>query len=683
MAAAEIIDADPAAEADAGAGGGASSARGGGSRFVINYQQPLDRFSRRGCPAFAAQPNSRAAGTGRWIAFATDPRLPLRLKALRTLTRTGVLGLMAVEEWTVQRPPGSDVEQAVVVVRQPAGDTYMDARLSSQGPMPERVFIDHFLKPLVETLNEMHNLGLTHGGIRPNNIYACKDQDRPVLGECVTVPPGYDQPAVFETIDRAAAHPLGRGDPTILDDIYALGVTSVYLLVGRATVTETDVKAILHKKLEKSSFAALTDTYKVPPSVVEVLRGMLQDDPRDRWNLSDIEGWFKGAANTRKIRLPQGAAWPVDFDGRNHFTARALSFTLGACPETMRVLEFLKGRAFKNWLSRGLGDEKLQAKVEEVYNQRKRAEVEKAADIVAVTCMQLHAYGPLHWKGVSVNPHGIGTMMVGMIHQEGLPELLAELIRSNLPISWLSLQPEADGFVAAHVLLSKAAGLASRSGWGFGIERAVYELCPTSRCLSPILGGRMVVSVEDLLPALDEVAQEAGTPFLPIDRHLVAFIMAHRKDFTLSLLEGIDSQEQTQRIIAALRILAFVESKLGIGPFPDLNRLFGNLLQPNIDAVLRPRRRKELARRAEQAIQKQNLSAILDIFQDREMFDKDRREFQEARFRFQSNASMIATLETAAPLIDQEAEFAGSKWAFYVSMMLSTAACASTVWFMM
>ena len=54
-----------------------------------------------------------------------------------------------------------------------------------------------------------------------------------VIGENLTSPPGYDQPSIFEPIERAMSHPAGRGVGTSRDDIYAMGVTIGILVLGQ------------------------------------------------------------------------------------------------------------------------------------------------------------------------------------------------------------------------------------------------------------------------------------------------------------------------------------------------------------------------------------------------------------------------------------------------------------------
>ena len=80
----------------------------------------------------------------------------------------------------------------------------------------------------------MHRAGLTHRAIRSDNLFFRDAADGPAtLDECLSAPPGRNQPDAFEPIESAMAWPHGRGDGTLASDMFALGVTVVTLLSGR------------------------------------------------------------------------------------------------------------------------------------------------------------------------------------------------------------------------------------------------------------------------------------------------------------------------------------------------------------------------------------------------------------------------------------------------------------------
>ena len=105
--------------------------------------------------------------------------------------------------------------------------------------MSEEAISRNFIEQAVATLREMHSQGMTHRAIRPTNLFYDNPKSAQatiLLGECLSAPPAMGQSAVYETPETAMAPPTGRGFGTISDDLYALGVTILALLTGKAPV---------------------------------------------------------------------------------------------------------------------------------------------------------------------------------------------------------------------------------------------------------------------------------------------------------------------------------------------------------------------------------------------------------------------------------------------------------------
>ena len=108
------------------------------------------------------------------------------------------------------------------------------------------------------------------------------------------------QPLVYETIESGLANPWGRGDGTAADDLYALGVTLVMLLLGRNPVADVPDEKLLLDKINRGSYAAIIGSERLPPGMIEPVRGLLTDDPKDRWTIQDVDLWLHGRHATPK-----------------------------------------------------------------------------------------------------------------------------------------------------------------------------------------------------------------------------------------------------------------------------------------------------------------------------------------------------------------------------------------------
>jgi hypothetical protein len=136
-----------------------------------------------------------------------------------------------------------------------------------------------------------------------------------MVGEMLASPPGYFQPVLYETIERGVASPLGRGQGSFEDEMYSFGVL-LAVLVRQHDPMEglSDEEIILHK-IDHGSFASLISKDRLPATILELLRGLLNDDAPQRWTIDDVLVWMDG----RRVNPKQGllvtnkASRPIDF----------------------------------------------------------------------------------------------------------------------------------------------------------------------------------------------------------------------------------------------------------------------------------------------------------------------------------------------------------------------------------
>jgi hypothetical protein len=140
------------------------------------------------------------------------------------------------------------------------------------------------------------------------------------------MPAGFAQPVVYETIENAIADPFGRGPGSVMDDLYALGVLLLRLHVGYDPTETMNEEDIVSAKITAGSFAALAGREKLSTTMAEVLRGLLNDKPGDRWNLQQLGGWSLGQPFSPTMpHLPARASRPIRFCDVDYMTKPALA----------------------------------------------------------------------------------------------------------------------------------------------------------------------------------------------------------------------------------------------------------------------------------------------------------------------------------------------------------------------
>ena len=334
-----------------------------------------------------------------------------------------------------------------------------------------------------------------------------------MLGECLNAPCGYLQPALYETVERASCSPLGKGHASYEDDIYAFGVTLAVLMRETDPLAGLSDDEIIAKKIELGSYVAITGKERFSGALLECLRGLLNDDCRQRWTIDDLVTWMEGrrvhprpGANTRLK-----ASRPLEFNKEKYLLPQLLAIDLPKYPkETARIVD---NNDLAQWLSRSLQDKSMEGRVDAAIKQ---ALVEGNSGFYSdrLACYLLLALTPsmpMIFRGLSFTPQAFGQMLVeACLHKKDLNPYV-EIIQNQMALFWMNVQdvPSSDTseviskFDVCRAFLRHAVA-------GYGIERCIYFLSPESQCLSEKLKKFYVRTAEDLLTAFEEIAAGGG-----------------------------------------------------------------------------------------------------------------------------------------------------------------------------
>ena len=476
-----------------------------------------------------------------------------------------------------------------VICDAPPGPPVWEAGQVSIPSWSEADIVACLLRPVATALAALHDQRITHRAIRPENLFragnafTASPSEPVVLGAAWAAPPGSRQSALHEPPYSAMCLPAGRGEGRPADDIYALGVTMLALALGRLPLAGLDEAAIIRRKLELGSYAALVGQDRLPPVVADLARGMLAEDPEHRPAAALLLD--PAAARARRVaaRPPRRAQRPLLFGSREVWDASSCAYALAT--EAEQGTRLLRSGALDTWLRRGLGAPTLAARLEECLRQAAEARgdalqaASQAANLPdALLTMRavalLDPLAPLCWRGVAVWPDGLGPALAAAA--DGAQDLarLTELIENEVPADWAVMRADRMDPVRARLDARQMAATLRQPGLGGGVARLRYTLNSLLACRSTLVQPALVVRLTDLLPALDQHQatdqhQESGG--IPMDREIAAFVVARQdRRFETDLATLDRGGPSGQAMMAALRILATIQSLFGVGPVPRL-----------------------------------------------------------------------------------------------------------------
>ena len=469
-----------------------------------------------------------------------------------------------------------------------------------------------------------------------------------MLGPFWAAPPASLQPSVYEPPYSARCLPTARGDGTIADDVYALGVTLLALALGRQPLAGLDDEAILKRKADQGSYAALTAGAVIPSVIDDLLRSMLAEDPDHRPPPKLLLNPEQARARRVAARPPRRALQSLDIGGQIVWTSRELAHALGKKPDYGYPL--LKTGVVESWLRRTLGDPQLGMAVEEVTHkppEHNQAEDSRHRDMmVMLSICAIDPLAPLCWRGFAVQPDGVGSAFVGAAVD--LLSSLEEIVGTEAVVPYIEARPRRPELIPARDAARENRRWLAARGPSGGLRRLIYGMNPMLACASPLLASHTVVRLNELLTALDTVAAATDLTRPPIDAHIAAFIAARADTSLAGDLVSINSFAGPAEHLTVLRLFGRLETRLQPGPLPGL----ANWLLQSGFATLEDwrshKRRAALEEALKQAVAEGNIAAMLYLVDDATARREDMAGAEAAAARMRILEAALADIEKSA-----------------------------------
>lgn len=641
-------------------------------RYEIHPGRPLPAYDTPAAACYAVTDTKGAREN--LMALVARDRLPARMDILPSLRSTDCPFIIKAYRWAAIEWPGGAGRRFAILYSQPGGTAVMPS-LASVTPIADDALIENVARPLATALAELSSRGIAHRAIRPDNIYFKDAAHRQVvLGDGAIAPAGSTNSPLFETIENGMADPLGRGPGSIADDLYSLGATLLLLSLGFNPVAGVAPDDLIGAKIAKGSYTALAGSHRVSSVLREAIRGLLADDPKERWTLKELSFWLDGRRlSPIQPTVPPHAGRPYPFCGGEYYSCRGLAHAIArnwaAANQAVREIDL------EAWVKRSVGDGKAGDLIAEVLASGGDPARAAEGQVAARLCIALDPKGPLRFKNISATLDGIGPLLCGLAREPNGVQPFAQLIASDLPIAWIDKRygdgPEARTLVK---IVDRLRYFMKRPLPGHGVERCLYELNPALPCLSPMLEPYYVVDADSLLPALEAVAGSNTRPSFPIDRHIAAFIAARFGPEAEDHVEKTaDRSDPRKAILAVLRTLSVMQWRLGPPQLPRLTAWMGKLAESIVDGYHQTAFRTEMKAQLERVIKKGSLIELLNFVDDDGARALDENGYRGALANFAAAEAEIDRLSSQDQGMNRRAQAMAGRVAGIISAVVITA----------
>jgi hypothetical protein len=603
-----------------------------------------------GWPAFAV--NDRRDPRRPLMAVRVRPGLPPRARVLDTVTEAPAPNVLM----PVADGPGMDVNGQhawFIISPVPPGPSLSLAA----GAWREQELIACVLLPAAAALEALRERGLTHRAIRPDNLFRAAAGQPVTLGPFWAAPPGTGQPSVADPPFMGWCRPSCQGDGTIADDVFALGVTLLALCMGRLPLAGVESQEIVWRSLAQGSFATLTAGFAGLPSYLgDLLRGMLAEDPDHRPSPALLLDPVRAAARRTTTRPSRRAQRELEVGRITAWTARELAFALANQAEAAGPM--LTNGSVDRWLRRSLSDPGLAGKLEDNYG---RLTASLGAGNPLLTPMLLmravstiEPLAPIVWRGEAFWPDGLGPAAVAA--DTAMANAVREIVEEGVLSGWINNHPRRTDVPALQQMARDWSAWLTARGASGGVNRLLYGLNPMLACGSPLLAGRPVLRLPELLPALEAASFKADRRQPPIDGHIVAFIAARAEQAMKAELSGLSSFTGENERPLVLRLFARLQTRLDCGPLPGLAAWLHDSGFTGLARWRSRTTRGALSKRVAGLITAGQLGPLLAAVEDGEAFAADTAAAAAATARMDALKQKLADSEQQAPQRQAEAK---------------------------
>lgn len=614
-------------------------------RFTLRLNAPLTQFDTLAAKAYEATDSNNP---GRQIyALVMDNTYNYRMSAIEKLAGTQHPHLINILAHATVFLTSLNEARQLIIIDKPVGKR-LNEIIAQQRINQEHVIKDSILAPLCKAIATLRDKQIVHGRINTRNIYI---SDVLQLGECIGEPPGLSQDYLYEPIERMMSDDIGKGYGNEKVDVYAVAILAYELLYGLDHLRKIPKDEFIKKILSQGTYSLFATNRDFPDSLQDFFRGILADNPTERWGIDQLNQWINGKRfNMINSSGTNEAVRSITFDGEDFYSQKALANALHrSWREAVKDARQLK---LDRWAEMGLHRPEVSERIARVMRSAGGTTERQNNDMLTRLICILDPTGPMRTQMLAMRPDGVGYSMAYMLNRGLNSELqqIMELIETDIGNYSADLAEPTGKTVEYSQFLWKLQRVKVHlkvRGLGFGAERVLYDLNPSLPCQSKMVMPYHITNINDLLRTLDTLAKKMAPDTQLLDKHIAAFIASKidmGKEIRLLDLSPIPQLANDQELIM-MKILAKAQQKNERIPMHGLCIWAAMRVEKMLDCIHNRAFRRKMKLQLKNVISNGQMSDLLNVIVNRDIASRDYEGFAQAIALHQINGQRIDRLK--------------------------------------
>lgn len=591
--------------------------------IIIHPDQPLPEFDKGRIKAYRGTGSNKVAKD--LIVYACEKELTPRRSESSKYIKLKQQGLITLVESRKVYWPSFDCEKYCFIYENTLGKRLINKndRAPKLGWRAEDV-ITNIAMPMILSLKNMRNVDIIHGEIWPGNLYChgVPGTDRITLGDCLTTPSSYNLPALYEPVERAIADSINRGMGTTADDIYSFGVSLAVMLRSHDPMPGATDHEILNQKVEKGTYMTLLGKDRLSGATLELLRGLLYDDPIQRWDLEDLDAWMDGRRLSPKQTAKRAkSSRPILVNSKKYVRPELLAKDItDHAEEAVRLID---NGEMGLWIERTIDDKVMKVRIEQTMKEIETYDKtdgysERACAAVASA---LYPEIAIHYRNITFQPLGFFRGLTKAYIEKKYLQDYVDVMRNGFIVSCMRLNKTS----LSSTLISKfdlCKNFLNQTAINSGLERCIYYLNAEAPCLSPIFDKYYIQTPEEVLLALEDICSK-GKPHILFDRHIMSFLSVKDRRNIDAYLTELSSTEPYKRRMGQIKTLATIQKRSQIAACPALVEWMSNNIESIYERFHDIRKIKAIQNQIEKIKKTGDLTKLALLFEDHTLFHLD------------------------------------------------------------